>query len=97
VGIVIARPGLFTDKSRTLRNMTVAAWQGDRLVEEHNCTYVETAGREEYFMETVFICHNETRFHFRKLEVSKEYSFTIEACNSAGCVHHQQLHSTQNW
>ena len=64
--------------------MTVIANRTGQIVERHNCTYVEMAKRNEYFDIDVQFCSiNETKFHFKKLEVGKDYKFTIEACNTA--------------
>ena len=98
VGVVIIPEGLFIDKSNTLRNMTVIANRTGQIVEQHNCTYVEMANRNEYFDIDVHFCSiNETKFHFKKLEVGKDYKFTIEACNTAGCKTMVKEHNTLNW
>ena len=99
-GIVIVLPRLFTDRSRTLRNMTVKALQGGKLVEQHSCVFVDAAKGEEYFLGRVNYCGrngSQTRFYFKKLDVSINYKFSIKACNSAGCAVKMRDHNTQNW
>ena len=83
-----------------MRNMTVEATQGGVLVEQHSCTFVRSAKKIEYFLGNVQYCKTngtQTRFTFKKLEVSNNYKFSITACNSAGCAVKLKDHNTQNW
>ena len=102
VGVVIIQPGLFVDRSNTLVNMTVNATRAGGLVEQHNCTYqASVCGSQPVLGRGILCCGmspgNQTRFRFEKLEVAKDYKFTIEACNTAGCVRKQKDHNTLNW
>ena len=101
VGVVIIQPGLFVDRSNTLVNMTVNATRAGGLVEQHNCTYEASVCENQSVLGGSLCCGispgNETRFRFEKLEVAKDYKFTIEACNTAGCVRKQKDHNTLNW
>ena len=101
VGVVIIEPDLFVDRSNTLVNMTVNATRAGGLVEQHNCTYEASVCENEPILGGILCCGkysgNITRFHFEKLEVAKDYKFTIEACNTAGCVRKQKDHNTLNW
>ena len=102
VGVVIIQPGLFVDRSNTLVNMTVNATRAGGLVEQHNCTYQASVCESQPVLGRGILCcgmspGNQTRFRFEKLEVAKDYKFTIEACNTAGCVRKQKDHNTLNW